>query len=100
MTQLHNSFDMSQDPCLVCGGRLKSRSTSFRRTTAKKLYFVDNVPAWVCTQCGEKYYAAETLEEVDRIVATTKPIKMIEVPLYRFPQSVPATGTDEEYETD
>ena len=100
MTKVHDNFDLSQDSCLVCGGRLKSRTTSFRRTTAKKMYFVDNVPAWVCTQCGEKYYAAETLEEVDRIVETTKPVKMIEVPLYRFPQTVPAAGTGDEDETD
>ncbi len=31
-----------------------------------KEYVVEDVPAEVCQKCGEKYYHARTLDEVDR----------------------------------
>ena len=41
----------------------------------KRLYIVENVEAEVCTGCGEKYFRAKTLDEIDAFLAGEHPVK-------------------------
>ncbi|MBW1795432.1 MAG: type II toxin-antitoxin system MqsA family antitoxin [Deltaproteobacteria bacterium] len=50
-----------------------------------KLIVIEEVPAKVCNECGERYYSAEISREMDKIAIEGKREKVIEVPLVRLP---------------
>ncbi len=39
------------------------------------LYIVENVEAEVCTECGERYFHATTLDAIDRYLSTEHHVK-------------------------
>jgi YgiT-type zinc finger domain-containing protein len=41
----------------------------------KRLYVLENVPAEVCHECGERYYHAKTLDAIDALLAGSHPVK-------------------------
>ena len=45
---------------------------------------IEEVPAKVCNECGEKYYSAEVSREMEKIATEEKKEKVIEVPLARL----------------
>ncbi|MEQ6358794.1 YgiT-type zinc finger protein [Thermoanaerobacter thermohydrosulfuricus] len=49
-----------------------------------KLIIVENVPAWVCKECGEKYFDAETMLKLDEYFYEAVPEKIIEVPVFEY----------------
>ena len=57
-----------------------------------KFYIVEHVPAKVCLETGEQYFAPETVEKIQKIVwEKRKPIKVLETPVYEF--GLAATGS-------
>jgi YgiT-type zinc finger domain-containing protein len=46
---------------------------------------IEEVPAKVCNECGEKYYSAEVSREMEKIAIEGKKEKIIEVPLVKLP---------------
>jgi len=57
------------DPCEFCEGTVEQRSVLARFHFRGQTIYVDNVPAWVCTRCGEQYFDAlvyKRLEEIAR----------------------------------
>ena len=54
-----------------------------------KLVMVENVPARVCVQTGERLFAPEVVERLQEIVWDQKrPIRTIETPVFEFPAFV------------
>jgi len=50
-----------------------------------KFYIVEHVPARVCLETGEQYFAPETVENIQKIIwGQKKPVKVIETPVYEF----------------
>ena len=50
-----------------------------------KFYIVEHVPARVCLETGEQYFAPETVEKMQNIIwGQRKPVKVIETPVYEF----------------
>ncbi len=50
-----------------------------------KFIIVENVPARVCVEMGEKFFAPETVERLQRMIwEGEKPKKVIETPVYEF----------------
>ena len=50
-----------------------------------KLYVVEHVPAWVCRETGEQYFAPETVEHIHALVnSNKKPARTIETPVYEY----------------
>jgi YgiT-type zinc finger domain-containing protein len=54
--------------CEFCGGTTEKRAVRKQHWLKGKLYIVENVAAEVCTQCGERYYHAKTLDAIDRLL--------------------------------
>jgi YgiT-type zinc finger domain-containing protein len=51
-----------------------------------ELALVENVPAWVCEDCGEQYFDAETSQHLDRLRQSPPPVaRTVAVPVYAFP---------------
>ena len=52
---------------------------------AGKFYIIEHVPARVCTETGEQYFAPETVERIQALLKSNKqPDKIIQTPVYEF----------------
>jgi len=71
--------------CVFCGGRVEKKRVTFSYEENDKRLFVENVPAEVCTACGEKTYSPEVTDELLRFAKEdVKPKKIIKVPVFDF----------------
>ena len=61
--------------CEFCGGQTKSKRVKRQHWLRGKLYIVENVKAEVCTDCGERYFHATTLDEIDRYLLAEHEVK-------------------------
>ncbi len=61
--------------CEFCGGKTKSKKVKRQHWLRGKLYIVENVKAEVCTDCGERYFHATTLDEIDRYLLAEHDVK-------------------------
>ena len=69
--------------CHFCGGEvLEKRITIDYRWGDKLMAIIENVPAGVCQTCGEQYFKAEVVKEIERIASSGEtPKRMLQVPL-------------------
>ena len=69
--------------CHFCGGEvLEKRITIDYRWGDKLMAIIENVPAGVCQICGEQYFKAEVVKEMERIASSGgTPKRMLQVPL-------------------
>ena len=61
--------------CAHCGSsalQLKHVTRSFDEGTA--LLVVEAIPMWSCSNCGESYFSAQTMHEIERIKALRKSV--------------------------
>lgn len=71
--------------CVFCGGKAEKKIVTFCYEEDDKYLFVENVPAEVCTKCGERTYSPEVTDELLRFArAEFKPTKTIKVPVFNF----------------
>ena len=50
-----------------------------------RLIIIEHVPARVCKETGEQYFAPETVEHIQALIKSgRKPDKVIETPVYEF----------------
>ena len=71
------------DRCYFCKGKVEGKVIRHVHQWGEKVFIFKNVPAEVCTQCGETYFGPEALEEMDRIVAgPPEPEEIAQVPVY------------------
>jgi YgiT-type zinc finger domain-containing protein len=53
-----------------------------------KFYLVENIPATVCSRCGEEIFSRETTEHIrEMLQGKTEPIKSISVDVFSYPVS-------------
>ena len=74
------------EACYFCSKSIiedKKVTVDFR--WGNKLIIIEEVPAKVCNECGERYYSAEISKEMEKIAIEGKKEKIIEVPLVRLP---------------
>ncbi len=70
--------------CVFCEGKVENRTVNFLYENDKYLV-VENVPAEVCTKCGEKTYSPEVTDELLKFSKEKfKPVKTIKVPVFDF----------------
>lgn len=78
----------SKERCAVCGGEFRPTTITHEERRGAKLYLFENVPAQVCTACGEIWIEEATLQAIDRLIREGEPIRKVETPVYDF--AVPA----------
>lgn len=54
--------------CYHCKGELKRSTTSYTVNRHGYHFIVDDVPAWICQQCGEALFEEETVEAIQQLV--------------------------------
>ncbi len=55
--------------CEICGGTTTKRKVNKLHRFQGQFYFVEDVEAEVCQNCGERYYHATTLDAIDQGLA-------------------------------
>ena len=75
--------------CVFCGGKVEKKRVTFSYEEDSKYLLVENVPAKVCTKCGEKTYSPEVTDELLRFSKNKfQPVKIVEVPVFDFAEKV------------
>jgi len=75
--------------CASCGKpgvQLRQVTRSFGR--GSKLLVIEDIPLWTCPHCGESYFTAQTLHEIERIKALRKSVAVerpIPVAMFQIP---------------
>jgi len=54
--------------CEKCGGETRKKTVKKQHWYKGKLYIIENVQAEVCTDCGERYFHAKTLDAIDGLI--------------------------------
>jgi YgiT-type zinc finger domain-containing protein len=49
-----------------------------------KFVLVENVPARVCVETGERFFSPETVERLQEMIWESKPNRFIETPVFQF----------------
>jgi YgiT-type zinc finger domain-containing protein len=71
--------------CVFCGDKVVSERVTFVYESADSCFFVEHVPAEVCTKCGEKTYAPEVADELLKYAKREiSPVKTVKVPVFNF----------------
>ena len=60
--------DSKEDSCPLCGGKKKLGTTTFTADLGFGVVVVRNVPATVCSQCGEDWIADAVAERIETLV--------------------------------
>lgn len=74
------NFEIVCDVCGTAGVRMRRVTETVGK--GKDLLVIENVPLVTCPHCGESYFTAETLHELERIrlhrksFATTRPVEV------------------------
>ncbi|MEW6188573.1 MAG: type II toxin-antitoxin system MqsA family antitoxin [Actinomycetota bacterium] len=76
---------MLKEKCYFCGGTIEKKKVRVDYRWGDELTVLENVPAWVCNQCGEKYFDAKVAKEMERLARTKEKVKkLINVPVKEF----------------
>ena len=75
--------------CYYCGGLVKEEHIIRELRWQGRLFIFENVPAGVCTQCGEKFLKPEVAKVIDLFLQEKKqPTRIEEVPVYAYKADV------------
>lgn len=73
------------DDCSFCGGRVTEKYVQKACWWGDKLTaIVDNVPAGVCEQCGERYYKADVLKVIETLLKKNNFDSTAKIPITNF----------------
>jgi YgiT-type zinc finger domain-containing protein len=74
--------------CEYCEGHLIEKKVTVTHRWKGTFVVIENVPALVCQLCGERYFSAQVLKQMERIARSrTEPKRVLQVPVRIF-QSV------------
>jgi len=74
--------------CEYCGGAIQPKKVTVEHWYDGKLVIIKAVPVGVCKECGERYYEATTLEQLDLIAQKSESVQeRISVPVTVFATS-------------
>lgn len=73
------------DKCYFCKGKIARENVKVDFWWGEELFLIENVPAEVCQQCGERYYNSDVSKKLDAIVQGEGKIrKSIQVPIVEY----------------
>jgi len=74
----------SSDLCPLCGGEKKEGKTTFTADLKESIVVVREVPATICTLCGNEWISDEVAKVIETIVQDAKTKRhLIEVTTYQ-----------------
>ncbi len=78
---------MESDFCEYCNSPLSdvTKLVNVYRLRKKQHVIFEQVPAQVCSRCGERYFSAEVAREMDRLMQSPTASQTVNVPLISWP---------------
>lgn len=79
---------MKQDFCEYCNAQLDDteKFVNVYRHRKNQHFIFEQVPAQVCPRCGERYFSAEVVREMDRLMQSPSASShSVNVPLISWP---------------
>ena len=73
--------------CFKCNGKVEEKRVNYMVDLEKNIIIIKDVPAKVCSQCGEQYFDDETAENIEKIVNKLKELA-IEVTVINYNEIV------------
>ena len=61
--------------CEFCEGQTIKKKVTRLHWLDGQLYVVENVEAEICPECGERYFHATVLDEIDRLLKADHEVK-------------------------
>jgi YgiT-type zinc finger domain-containing protein len=75
--------------CDLCGSPLIEQEVTYTIEVDGQWVIIENVPAKVCPQCGERLFSPETVERLQQIAwGQKKPQRVVQTPVFDFAASV------------
>jgi len=75
--------------CYFCKGRVVQQKVKVDFHWGRKLKMIENVPAGVCQQCGEKYFQSAVYKAMEKLDASrAKPAARLTVDVVKFKKAV------------
>ena len=71
----HICFNGGNTICEFCEGQTVKKKVKKHHLFHVKLYIVENVDAAVCLECGERYFQAKILDEIDNLLKAKHDVK-------------------------
>lgn len=56
--------------CLLCSGEMEKRNVPYAIDRGGYHLYIREIPASVCSQCGEQYFDEQEVEEIQVIIET------------------------------
>jgi YgiT-type zinc finger domain-containing protein len=73
--------------CFQCGNPTVKKFVVSENWWGDTFTLVENVPAWVCEHCGEQYFDAKVVKELDKMKGKHLQAKgVMQVPVYVYGQ--------------
>lgn len=90
MTSPNNALTKNQtnagETCYFCTrGILEEKRVVVDFRWGDKLTIIENVPAKVCNECGERYYAATVVRQMEQLSKEGRKEKELQVPVVAWP---------------
>ena len=70
-------YEVNTMQCERCHGLTKLKAVKRQHWLNGKLYIVENVQAEICTECGERYFRAKTLDAIDELLSRQHPVERL-----------------------
>lgn len=81
------SSSQARETCYFCGrGVLEEKRVIVDFRWGDRLVIIEDVPAKVCNECGERYYSAHVVRQMERIAKEGQKDKEIPVPVVTLGQ--------------
>ena len=75
--------------CYFCKGHVTEQKIEVDFRWGRRLKIIENVPAGVCQQCGERYFHSVVYKTMQRLAASrAKPAARMTVDVVRFKKAV------------
>ena len=75
--------------CYFCKGKVSEEEVVVDFRWGQDLVVIEDVPAGVCHQCGEKYFDSKVYKEMEKLArAKEKPARQITVNILNFHEAV------------
>ena len=76
---------MRERVCDLCHGKMIRKKVIYSQIFEGRLVVVEDVPAWVCEQCGEVFYEPDVVERLQELIwSRSEPQRVISVPVWEF----------------
>ena len=72
---------MKPEICSFCRGHLKEGKAEFVAKTGQSIVSIKNVPAYICSNCGEAFYVPDVSRKIDKVMAEFHKGKFLAYPV-------------------